>query len=178
MGKQVQLRFDTNENGCFIEKQIAEKFPEYELTENLMNGGEEILLSITRIQSPNSGDDWGRTWNEDTLVSEKYLVKKREHSSGLPCVPEPKFYVFFGDEMHEYEVHLGVYDKGTPEEAFVVLDGPFGLDQRPNPISDGFKEKADAIWKGIQYREPKIEAEFTAYRDQLHRKKRSQKKNR
>jgi hypothetical protein len=174
MGKQVQLRFDSNENAYFIEEQITNAFPDYEFTEDLTDGSEEILLSITRVQSPSSSDNWGRSWNEDTLISEKHLVKKRERNS--PAVPETKFYVFFGEEVREYQVHLGVYDKGKPDESFVIVDGPFEEDNRPKPISDVIKNKVDAIWEGIRLMEPKIEKEFTDYQE-LHKKKRSRKKN-
>ena len=71
IGEKAQLQFDTNEDGCFIEEKIAEAFPDHEFISDLSFGCEQILLSITRIQSPNSGDDWGRRWNENALISEK-----------------------------------------------------------------------------------------------------------
>jgi len=173
MGQYVQLRFDTNETGYYMEEQIVNAFPDYEFIEDLTEGGEDILLSITKVQSPSSGNDWGSRWNEDALISEKHLVKKRERTVQL--IPETTFYVFFGEEKREYKVHLGVYDKGKPEESFVVLDGPFTEDNRPKPISDAIQNKADAIWKGIRLIEPKIEKEFAEYQA-LNKKKRSRKK--
>jgi hypothetical protein len=173
MGNSAQLRFDINETGYFIEEQIANAFPEYEFIENLTDVSEDILLSITSVQSPLSGDDWGRRWNEDPIISEKHLVKRRERSTQI--VPETTFYVFFGQEKREYKVHLGVYNKDTPEESFVVVDGPFVEDSRPNPISNVIQNKADAIWEGIRLMEIKIEKEFADYRE-LNKKKRSRKK--
>jgi hypothetical protein len=173
MGQYAQLRFDTNETAYFIEEQIANAFPEYEFIQDLIGGGEDILLSVTKVQSPSSGDDRGRRWNEDSLISEKHLVKKRERATQLN--PETTFYVFFGEEKREYKVHLGVYDKGKPEESFVVLGGPFDPDNRPIPISDAIQNKAEAIWEGIRLMEPTVEKEFADYHA-LNRKKRSRKK--
>jgi hypothetical protein len=173
MVQQVQLRFDTNETAYYVEEQIANAFPDYEFIEDITDGGEDLLLSITKVQSPSSGDDSGNRWNEDALISQKHLVKKRERAAQL--IPETTFFVFFGEEKREYKVHLGVYDQGKPEESFVVLEGPFDADNRPKPISDAIQNKADAIWQGIRLMEPKIEKEFAEY-ESLRKKKRSRKK--
>jgi hypothetical protein len=174
MGNEVSLRFETNENAYFIEEKIAELFPEHEFIDTLTDGSEEILLFITRMQEPHSCDDWGRRWNEDTLITEKYFVKKRERQSAP--VPETKFYAFFGEDIQEYEVHLGVYNTGQPNEAFVVVDGPFGGDVKPNPVSDVIIDKTQAIWEGIRLMERKVDEDFAAYLTEKKKRKPRKKK--
>jgi len=174
MGNEVSLRFETNEDAYFIEEKISELFPEHEFIGTLTDGLEDILLAITRMQEPDSGDDWGRRWNEDTLITEKYLVKKRERQPAP--LPETKFYAFFGEEIQEYEIHLGVYNLGQPNEAFVVVDGPFGGEVKPNSISEVIKDKAQAIWEGIRLMERKVDQDFTAYQTEKKKRKPRKKK--
>lgn len=109
MGKEMILQFDTNEDGYFIEEKITELFLEHEFIQSLTDGAEELLLSITRVQAPHSGDDWGRRWNEDSLATEKYIVKKHDRKPSPK--PETKFYAFFGEEIQEYQVHLAFMTK-------------------------------------------------------------------
>jgi hypothetical protein len=167
IGKCIQLQFDAHEDAYFIDEIIASEFIDYEFITDLSNGNEEILLSITRIQSPDSGDGWGRRWNEDSLISEKHLVKKRERSPAP--VPYLTFGAFFGDQVKDYQVHLGY----VPDEGYVVVDGPFGEGLQPKTISTVFPNKTAAFWAGKRLLEPKVEADFAAYQKKQRRRKTS-----
>src|SRR5690242_15961472 len=59
-------------------REFASHFEDYELTDDIESGQEEILLIIKRNQSAGSSDGWGRRWNEDDIRSSSYLVKKKE----------------------------------------------------------------------------------------------------
>lgn len=172
-GKNAQLQFETNEDAYIIESAIAEALPDYEFINDLSNGPEEILLSITCVQSPSSGDDWGRRWNEDALISEKHLVKKRER----PVAPAPHstFWTFFGEEVKEYKVHIGVVGKGTPDEGYVVINGPIIEGEQRKILSDTCANSDEAFWAGQRLLEPQIEAEFADYL-KTQRKRKPQKK--
>ncbi|MCD8739048.1 hypothetical protein LT679_00415 [Mucilaginibacter roseus] len=170
IGTCAQMQFDSNEDTYFIDETIAAEFSEYDFTNDLSTGNEEILLSITRVQSPCSSDDWGRSWNEDALISEKYLVKKRERPPAQ--VPHRTFWVFFGEEPQEYKIHLGL----TTTYEYVAIDGPFGEGLNPKIISESYDNPTDAFWAGQRILKPKIELDFEGWQKQQKKKRRSNRK--
>jgi|GEM_PF-6545622 len=161
IGECVLMQFDSNEDAYAIDDMIASEFHGYEFITDLSSGKEKVLLSITRIQHMSSGDGWGRPWNDDGLISEKHLVKKRKRKVVPP--PYTDFAVFFGNELQKYEVHLAVIGKGSKEERYVVVDGPFGEGQQPKTISSTYTSQTQAFWAGNRLLEPKIQVDFEAY---------------
>ncbi len=70
IGDKAQIQFEATEDTYLIDQTITEALPEHIFITDLSASNEEIVLSITRLQSPRSGDDWGCRWNEDTLITE------------------------------------------------------------------------------------------------------------
>lgn len=171
IGECARLQFDCNEDAYDIDNVIAAEFPDHEFITDLCTGNEEILLSITRVQCSGSSDGWGRMWNEDDLISGKHLVKKRERPPAP--VPHRTFWTFFGEEVQEYQVHIGI----TTDKEYVVLDGPFGEGLNPKIISTySYKNPTEAFWAGQRLLETKIDTDFEAYQKRQKPVRRSKKK--
>jgi hypothetical protein len=172
----MQVTFDSAWGMTEIEREFAAHFPDYEYTEDISDGQEEILLSITRMQHPTSSNSWGQTWNEDTMVSYKYLVKKREREPAKP--PHPIFWVLFGNELKEYWVHVVPgYTEGTDRKGFLVIK-PSALEGGESTIlSKLLPDETSAFWEGQRLMERDIEVEYEAYQKQLAKERRKRKKS-
>ncbi|HWZ15443.1 MAG TPA: hypothetical protein VNW95_09415 [Mucilaginibacter sp.] len=170
----MQITFDSNDELYDIEKTFAENFPEYEYTDDISGSNEEIMLSINRMQHPTSGDNWGRLWNEDTIRSEKYLVKKRDRMP--PRTPNSTFHVLFGEELKEYKVDIRrVALKDTDRKGFLVVEETGVEGEKPKILTEILPDQTTAFWEGYRLLSPKIDTEFDIFLKE--QKKRRKKKN-
>ena len=62
-------------------------------------------------------------------------------------------------------------EKDTPEEGYVVVDGPVGDDVQRKILSDTFSHGVEAFWQGVGLLKTQIEAEFTLYHKRPRQKK-------
>ena len=101
-----------------MDSAILEKFPDYELIEDLDKGRKEITLQISRLCLLPI-DDWGRPI-EDPLDETKYLIKKSK-SRLMKFNPQVK--VLFEHEERNYYVNIanGI-NKTTGKKGFLLLN--------------------------------------------------------
>ena len=161
--RSMQITFEHEWDITMIENAFAAHFQEYEFITDIANAREDVLLIIMRQQNPSSANSWGQSWNEDTITTYKYLVKKRERTA--QASPNTTFWVLFGEELKTYEVHLAPGKvPGTGQEGFLVVGPPETQGMEPEILSDLLPDKTSAFWNGFQIMEQKIAAEYAEFR--------------
>ena len=142
------------------------------MIDDLSSGNEQVLMIITKAQSPFSTDGWGRRWNEDSIDNINYLVKKRERQ---PDKPMTEFTVLFDAERREY--HVPIYSKRDLDrdgDVYVVAKEYVAQGEQPEIISDPLQTIEDAFWYGYNKLIDKIDADYMQYQHEQKKKRRSE----
>jgi hypothetical protein len=170
------ITFDEEWDISAIEREFANEFPEYEYVDEISRNGEDVLLRITRTQHPSSSNSWGQTWNEDSLISERYFIKKRKREPIDP--PHSTFWVLFGEELKEYKVHISPGKiENTDRTGFLVIEPTMIEGDKPNILSELLPTRTEAFWKGYHLKQEDIETDFEEFQKQQAKERRRKKKN-
>lgn len=116
---RFQIIFENDYEQYELQQEIGNCFKGFSYTSNIDNNIEEVKLAIHITQSAMSTDNWGRQWNENDINTSKYLVKRK---TAIPDIPNPKFWVLFGQELRTFAVDIrpGV-NKHNDEKGYVIV---------------------------------------------------------
>lgn len=162
-----QVDFASDYEQWELDTAILNVFPDYEFTTSLGNGRKEIRLQISRFQSENSTDDWGRPI-ENPLNETKYLIKnsKKAEAEFSPIVKV----LFEADEI-DYHVNIipGIERESEikPERKGFLILNEFSTNQ-PNEETDFFKDRLydkpiDAFRAGYWKMQELVSQDFKQY---------------
>ncbi|MFS2185674.1 hypothetical protein ACCC92_03310 [Mucilaginibacter sp. Mucisp84] len=170
-----QLMFESDYEQYELIKEFAAHFDDYEYTEDISGGNDEILMAVRRVQSPFSSDNFGRRWNEDPIEKNFYLVKIKD---ALPAQkPQSVIHVLFGKEIREYKIHVGeAVNRNTKEEGYIVIKEIPQEGEKPEFLTGLFLNAADAFWEGYRLLTPRVEADYEDFQKELKRSKKTKAK--
>ncbi len=164
-----QIDFTTDYPQWELDTAILNVFPDYEFTRSVGNGRKEIRLQISRYQSENSTDDWGRPI-ENPLNETKYLIKK---SKNTEAKFSPVVKVLFEADEKDYHVNIisGIQkgsERKPDRKGFLILD-QFRTNQ-PNAETDFFKdalydERIDAFYAGYWKMQELVSLDFKQFQE-------------
>ncbi|WP_426667722.1 hypothetical protein ACPPVU_16995 [Mucilaginibacter sp. McL0603] len=159
----VSVSFDSDYEQYELIRDFAVHFEDYELTDDIESGQEDILLAIHRNQSAFSSDNWGRRWNEDDIHKSTYLVKIKEQRPASP--PNPVFWALFGDEIKEYKVHIVPgHTPDTGQKGYLVVKDDPKVNENTEIISSLKITRTDAFWEGYRLMMPEIDKAYSEYK--------------
>lgn len=167
-----QIDFTTDYPQWELDSAILNVFPDYEFTSSVGNGRKEIRLQISRYQSENSTDDWGRPI-ENPLNETKYLIKKSKNTQDTEAKFSPVVKVLFEADEKDYHVNIipGIQKESErkPERKGFLILNEFRTNQ-PNEGTDFFKDRLhdkpiDAFYAGYWKMQELVSQDFKQYQE-------------
>lgn len=170
-----KINFTSEYEQWELENSILNIFTNYEFIEDLGNGKKEIIIQLSRNQSPFSTDDWGRPL-ESIINQTKYLVKKTDVKIEKF---NPEIKVLFEDSDEYYYLNIiNGKNKLNNETGFLLLDEFRKFDKSSNIgfyRNELFHDPQSAFWAGVNKINEIAESDFKKY---LSEKKKNQRKKR
>lgn len=153
-----------------LDDKILKLFPGYEFTDNIGNGRKSIRIKVSREQSSNSTDGWGRPI-ENSINEIKFLIKKYVVT---PMQFNPKIRVLFDDESREYYINIlpGI-NRITNEKGFLILDEfrkQCNKEDSNSFVNILFKTPIEAFWEGLRKVDFLTEQDYSEFRVKRKRK--------